>query len=235
MNLDKVYFLDIETIPATRLLSEAPQHMQKCFKKKFEKFVQFEEGPKGLPILVDDYEVVWKEKAALNPEFSRIACVSFGVVLKDGSIKVTCEIDQDELKILDRIVKVCDSNPRLLVAHNGKGFDYPYIVKRLIIHGINVPSILRIIGKRPWEMPRLIDTQEMWAMGVFNAHVSLDTLAMIFGIPSPKAKMSGAYVAEEWYSGEGTMEDRMKRIAEYCDTDVNVLASVYIQMMNYAG
>lgn len=245
MNLSKVYFTDIETIPVKPFLSETSQHMQQCFMKKFQK--DFSERNKEIVIEDGDnwpfkysnageiWQEIWIEKAALYPEFARILCVSFGAVLNDGSIKTNCTIDEDEKVVLDQIVKVCEANPVKLVAHNGKGFDYPFIVKRLIINGYNVPDILKIMGKKPWEMPKLIDTQEMWGMGVFNAHVSLDTLAMCFDIPSPKAKMSGSYVAEVWYGPEGTIEEKRQRIAEYCDTDVNVLASVYIQMMKFAG
>lgn len=244
MDLTKVYFLDIETIPVKQFLSETSEHMQQCFKKKFQK--DFDDRSRDLisdndPWPMDHkyaeelWQGIWKAKAALHPEFARIACVSFGAVLRDGSITVSCKIDADEKVILEHILKVCESNPNKLVAHNGKGFDYPFIVKRLIINGYSVPDILKMMGKKPWEMPKLIDTQEMWSMGVFNAHVSLDALAMCFGIPSPKLKMSGSYVADVWYSSEGTLEDRMRQIAEYCDGDVNVLASVYIQMMKFAG
>ena len=48
----------------------------------------------------------------------------------------------------------------VLCAHNGKEFDYPYIARRMIINGLNIPAILDNSGKKPWEV-KLLDTMDL--------------------------------------------------------------------------
>lgn len=240
MLTDKTYFVDIETVPAFEKLLQAPVHMRQVFEKKFKADYDKAESSPDWGILPDSdpeevwnniYQDIWSSKAALYPEYGKIVCVSFGVV-RQGNIHVSYKVEEDEILLLDHITKVLESNPDKLVAHNGKGFDYPFINKRMIIAGMPVPKILQMMGKKPWDVPKLVDTQELWSMGVFNSNIALDALAMNFGLPSPKAKMSGSHVAEVWYS-ERSLQEKIEIIGGYCNDDVNVLASVFIQMTKF--
>lgn len=47
-----------------------------------------------------------------------------------------------------------------LCAHNGKEFDFPYIARRMVIHGLELPGPLQVAGKKPWEVSHL-DTMEL--------------------------------------------------------------------------
>ena len=73
----------------------------------------------------------------------------------------------------------------LLCAHNGKEFDFPYIARRMIIQGIELPAKLNLFNKKPWEVPHL-DTMHLWRFGDYKHYTSLSLMAHVLGIPTPK-------------------------------------------------
>jgi predicted PolB exonuclease-like 3'-5' exonuclease len=113
-----------------------------------------------------------------------------------------------------------------LCAHNGKEFDFPYLCRRLIIHGMPLPKLLQIMGKKPWETPQLLDTMEMWKFGDIKAYTSLDLMAACLDVPTSKDDIDGSQVGKVYFeTGD------LKRIALYCQKDVSVMAQVYMRLM----
>lgn len=113
-----------------------------------------------------------------------------------------------------------------LCAHNGKEFDFPYIARRMLVHGIKIPFLLDNAGKKPWEINNL-DTMELWKFGDFKSFVSLNLLAHLFGIPTPKDDIDGSMVADVYYR-----EKDIQRISTYCNKDVITLVQVLLKLMN---
>jgi hypothetical protein len=112
-----------------------------------------------------------------------------------------------------------------LCAHFGKGFDFPVLCRKYLIHRLPLPGILNIQGLKPWEVP-LIDTQDMWKFGDMRHSCSLDLLAHLFGLPSPKEEMHGSEVAHYYYN----VEDGLAKIVKYCESDVRILINVHRRM-----
>ena len=112
----------------------------------------------------------------------------------------------------------------LLCGHNAKEFDFPYIARRMIIHGLKVPAKLNLMGKKPWEVPHL-DTMEMWKFGDYKHYTSLKLLTHILQIPSPKDDISGADVAQVYYR-----DNDIDRIARYCEKDVVAVAQILLRL-----
>jgi uncharacterized protein YprB with RNaseH-like and TPR domain len=108
-----------------------------------------------------------------------------------------------------------------LCSHNGKEFDFPYIARRMLVQGITIPAILDLSGKKPWEVNHL-DTMELWKFGDFKNYTSLDLLAAIFNIPTPKDDIDGSQVAEVYYK-----EKNLQRIVHYCTKDVLTVAQIF--------
>jgi len=107
------------------------------------------------------------------------------------------------------------ANPQnLLCAHNGKEFDFPYIARRMLILGIELPGIINMAGKKPWEI-RHLDTMELWKFGDYKHYTSLELLAAIFNISTPKDDIDGSMVGKVYW-----MDKELKRIVEYCQKDV---------------
>ena len=113
-----------------------------------------------------------------------------------------------------------------LCAHNGKEFDFPYIARRMLINGIEIPELLNIAGKKPWEVA-LLDTMELWKFGDYKNYTSLNLLTCIFGIPSPKDDIDGSQVADVYYR-----ENNLERIAIYCEKDVLAIAQLMLRFRN---
>lgn len=217
--LDKVLFLDIETVPQFYQFEELPEDAKKLYDSKT-KALQKDKT----------VEEVY-ERAGIYAEFGKIICISVGYI-HDGvlgrQIRMKSFYHDDEETLLKQFVSLLEDNPRftILCGHNAKEFDFPYICRRLLINGINLPSVLDIAGKKPWEIAHL-DTMELWKFGDFKAYTSLALLCYAFNIPTPKDDISGADVARVYYE-----ENDLERIKEYCEKDVIALIQLFVKMRN---
>jgi len=115
---------------------------------------------------------------------------------------------------------------RLLCAHNGKEFDFPFLGRRMIVNRVPLPSVLNIAGKKPWEIEHL-DTMELWKFGDYKSYTSLLLLATILGIPTPKDDIDGSIVYDVYWN-----EKNLPRIVTYCQKDVVTVAQIMIRYHN---
>lgn len=231
-----MYFIDIETVPAFKSLEGADKRTRELFIKKFqyeiaervEKLAPASTmGQRGQMMIREEVaQSVYLEKAGLLAEFNKIVCVSLGCWLAKGDnpnsslyVKNMVGEERDILTTLSDALKNADG----LCAHFGKGFDYPVLARKYIINNLPLPFVLNTKGLKPWEI-NLVDTQELWKFGDLRHSCSLDLLAHIFGLPSPKENMDGSMVAQYFYDG------RIEEIAKYCEADVRTLAMVYERM-----
>lgn len=214
--IEDILFLDIETIPAYRCYEEVPDVFKALWDKKAQHLIKNQ----------DDTPEKLYERAGIYSEFGRIICISVGVV-KDGKLHIKSYSDDDEFALLSEFAKMLNRNPNkgnhLLCAHNGKEFDYPYIARRMLINGITPPAILDLSGKKPWEVPHL-DTMELWKFGDYKNYTSLELLAAVFRIPSPKNDICGSDVSKVYWE-----EKDLKRIVEYCQKDVVTIVQIFLK------
>ena len=63
---------------------------------------------------------------------------------------------------------------------------------------------------------------DLWKFGDVKNYSSLNLLAHVLGIPSPKDDMDGSQVSRTFYE-----EKNLDKIAAYCKKDVITLARVY--------
>ena len=108
----------------------------------------------------------------------------------------------------------------------GKEFDFPYIARRALINGIEIPSILDMAGKKPWEVPHL-DTLQLWKFGDYKHYTSLNLLTSIFNIPTPKDDIDGSMVIDVYWKDKD-----LDRIANYCQKDVVALTQLFLRFRN---
>ncbi|HNV53048.1 MAG TPA: 3'-5' exonuclease, partial [Tenuifilaceae bacterium] len=102
---------------------------------------------------------------------------------------------------------------------------FPYIARRMLITGVEIPDILDVAGKKPWEV-KTLDTMELWKFGDYKHYTSLNLLTFVFNIPSPKDDIDGSQVAGCYYNGE------LERIVTYCEKDVLAVAQL---LLRYKG
>ncbi|AEA43214.1 3'-5' exonuclease [Fluviicola taffensis] len=219
--LDKILFLDIETVPEVYNYSDLELETTKLFDSKNARYLT-EEKTK---------EDVYNEKAGIYAEFGKIVCISVGFVHQSAtgkSIRMTSFAHDDEETLLRQFVRLLENNyntpKHVLCGHNSKEFDLPFICRRLLINGIALPNILNLAGKKPWEILHL-DTMELWKFGDYKAYTSLALLCHIFKIPTPKDDISGADVARVYYE-----EQNLDRIRIYCEKDVVALIQLFLRM-----
>jgi hypothetical protein len=93
----------------------------------------------------------------------------------------------------------------------------------MLINGLEVPAILDISGKKPWEVNHL-DTMELWKFGDYKNYTSLELLATVFGIPTPKDDINGSDVARVYWQ-----EHDLARIVKYCQKDVTTIVNLMLR------
>ena len=215
--IEKVLFLDIETVPQVSNFAELSETEQKLWDKKTAR--QREED-----ISAADF---YGDRAGIMAEFGKIICISVGMYEKNDTIKIKSFAGDDEKKLLEEFGEIFNSNRLrdvILCAHNGKEFDFPWIARRFLINGMQPPVPFQLYGKKPWEISHL-DTMELWKFGDYKSYVSLELLAHVFNIPTPKDDIDGSMVSSIYY-----IEKDLFRIVKYCEKDVLTLANVFRRM-----
>jgi DNA polymerase elongation subunit (family B) len=204
--------LDIETVPQYSNHDQLPEPMKKLWDLKTQ-YQRKEETPE------DFYE-----RAGIWAEFGKIICISVGIFTKGRStgLRVKSYASHDEAELLIQFADLLRSQPSNLVlcAHNGKEFDFPYICRRMLVNGLQMPPQLEISGKKPWEINHL-DTMELWKFGDYKSYTSLSLLAAIFNIPTPKDDIDGSMVGRVYW-----VDNELDRIATYCQKDVIATAQL---------
>ncbi len=219
--IENILFLDIETVPQYSSYEEVPEEIKPFWQLKAEK-IDKEKTPAEL-----------YERAGVYAEFGKIICISAGIVRKNEealTIRIKSFYGHDEKQLLTDFFALLNKNYNLdshyLCGHNSKEFDFPYIARRAIVQRLPIPAILNTAGCKPWEV-RHLDTMELWRFGDYKSFTSLDLLAAIFGIPSPKNDISGKDVYKVYY-----LENNLERIAEYCQKDVVTLIKIFLRYKN---
>ena len=226
--MSKILFVDVESVPTSKDFHHDETGM--LFEKRYAKDAM----DRNVKI-----DILWDEKASFHAEFGKACCVSIGAQTAT-KFQVKAIASRTEKEILLRLADAIEkSQCQLLCAHNGLEFDFPFLMRRYIINGVPIPPILNPDGKKPWETP-YIDTMKMWSGSAWNYKVSLDLLAHVLGIPSPKTDMDGSMVADLYYgmfkdvqSDElpfSAEEAAIQKIGKYCNGDVVTLYKVYCKM-----
>jgi DNA polymerase elongation subunit (family B) len=218
-------FIDIETVALTNDYSSLGDRMKVQWARKAS-FLKRDSK------LTD--EEIFYDRAAIYAEFGKIVCIAVGKFcdMESGDLGLRTKVysNHDEKSLLTEfktMLEKIDSSTLRLCAHNGKEFDFPYLCRRMLINGIPLPAALNLSGKKGWEVQHL-DTMEMWKFGDYKHYTSLDLLAAIFDVPSSKHDMDGSKVNSTYYK-----ENALEKIAQYCRTDVVVLAQLFLKIKGY--
>lgn len=219
IHLENILFLDAETVPAYPSFNDVPEPVKKLWEKKSEWLKKNEE---------DTPETLY-HRAGIYAEFGKLVCISVGF-FSGEEFRLKSFFGEDEGKVLtgfrELLLRHFPPASKFLCAHNGKEFDYPFIARRMLINGIRIPPILDTQGKKPWEVSHL-DTMDLWRFGDYKNYTSLELLANIFNIPTPKDDMDGSDVHRVYW-----VENDLDRIVTYCQKDVVTIARL---MQCYKG
>lgn len=228
LKLDKILFLDIETVPECKAFENLSSVKQKLWEQKSAYKRKFE-AKDDEEISAEDYY----NNAGIWAEFGKIICISVGYLnpsIKESEyeFRIKSFYGDEEKDILIEFAQILSNyfnQPNhLICGHNVKEFDIPYIARRLLINGVKLPKILNLFGKKPWEVPHL-DTLELWKFGDYKHFTSLKLLTEILGIASPKDDIDGSEVRGVYYNG-----NNLERIVKYCEKDVIAVAQVILRL-----
>jgi predicted PolB exonuclease-like 3'-5' exonuclease len=222
INLEKILFLDIETVAQHYEFDQLDEDFKKHWEQKANFISKEDETPE------DVYH-----KAGIYAEFGKIVCISVGFIRKENGIKklrLKSFFNDDEKILLTEFFELLNQHyarkDNLLCAHNGKEFDFPYIARRALVNELNIPEILDLAGKKPWEVNHL-DTLQLWKFGDYKHYTSLSLLTSIFNIPTPKDDIDGSMVNDVYWK-----EKNLDRIAIYCQKDVVALIQLFLKFRN---
>ena len=223
-SLKNILFIDIETASGERTYSDLSERMKKAWDHKAS-LLDRETSAGDL----------YFRKAGIYAEFGKIITIGTGFFFtdenKEWNFKVKCFSGHREKELLSDFIQLINhkyGNKKLVFcAHNGKEFDYPYLCRRMLINGLNIPRALNLTGKKSWQIEHL-DTLELWKFGDHKNYTTLDLLTTIFDIPGSKNDLNGSQVNEVYYFEEEGLE----RIARYCTEDVLATAQLYLKLHN---
>lgn len=217
IKINDILFLDIETVPQCPTFQDMSESFQKHWEKKSTYFRS------GTETAEDVFQ-----RAGIYSEFGKIICISVGFVF-NTSFRVKSFANDDEKVLLMSFIEMIKNwdktGNKLLCGHNLKEFDVPYIARRILVNGLQLPPAFDIAGKKPWEVKHL-DTLELWKFGDYKNFTSLALLADLFNIPTPKDDIDGSQVYDVYYK-----ENDLQRIATYCEKDVLCVANLLLRFM----
>ena len=224
LKLDNILFLDIETAAQHPHFSDLSDDFKTHWERKASFIGKEDDTPESV-----------YERAGIYAEFGKIVCISVGfITMVSGSktLRIKSFSNDDESVLIQEFFELLNKHynhrDALLCAHNGKEFDFPYIGRRALINGIDIPQILDLAGKKPWEVQHL-DTLQLWKFGDYKHYTSLALLTTIFNIPTPKDDIDGSMVNDIYWK-----EKDLKRIAVYCEKDVIALTQLFLRFRNEA-
>ncbi len=228
ISLTNILFLDVETVSGKHKLTELNEEMQYLWKIKASQISK----TALTELTTEDSAELYQDKAAIYAEFGKIVCISVGLIVKDGGkfkIRLKSFKSYDEKELLEQFAELMNQyfsnlNKDYICGHNLREFDIPYICRRMVLHNIQLPTLLQLHGKKPWETKYLLDTMDLWKFGDYKHYSSLKLLTGIFGIPSPKDDIDGSQVGKVFYE-----EQDLDRIAIYCEKDVVAVIQILMK------
>lgn len=230
-NLKNTLFIDIETVSVTSTFEELNEDMQALWAKKANKF-KIDRSETMTPEMADNF---YTEKAGIFAEFAKVACITVGYLSNKKEEPMELRLKSfygEERQLLETFNDMLDKHydrpdEHFICGHNIKEFDIPFLCRRCVVNGLELPKLMNIAGKKPWQIGHLLDTMELWRFGDYKNYTSLALLAGTLGIASPKDDIDGSMVGHVFWH-----EDDIERIVTYCEKDVVTVAQV---VMKFSG
>ncbi len=203
--------VDIETVRVVEKYEDLSPEWQKAW--------EYKNKQAGEVPYFEELADSWEKTASLYAEFSKVCAISATFLSKSGE-KLMCKEfwGEDEGKILSDFSSFLGqlssaSKDFRLVGHAAKYFDYPFLSKRYVINGLDIPFMLDTAHLKPWESRNLCTNADIWKMGGTGAGSSLQAMCLAMGVPVSKVDLVGDEVGEAYFKGE------FERIGTYCSYD----------------
>lgn len=217
-------YFDIETIPdqSPKALAKARENVKHPANLKKQESIDI--------WYAENAERAAKEalaKTSLDGGAGHVCTI--GWAINDGPVRIEHAEDVGEERdiiaaFFKGLVRVDRGRPlrsgATLVGHNVLGFDIPFLLKRAVVLGVELPPASTMPrDPKPWH-PGVFDTMTAWAGQSRGDMISMNRLCGILGIVG-KADFDGSMVADAWAAGQHEI------IATYCDDDVRRTRAIH--------
>lgn len=226
MKLSDLLIIDIETVPAEKTYDHLNQQWKALFTDKATKTVPFLENPAE----------IYQKRGGIWAEFGKIVCIGIGIFRWVDPVGWELDLfsfaGHEEVEILRNFAVFCEKQANNqpgfgFAGHNIREFDLPFIGRRMLINGVPLPISLQLQNKKPWELSHHFDTMAYWKFGDYKSYISLELLANVLGIDTPKQGISGADVQHLYYE-----QNNLPAIVAYCKKDVIATARIIQRYLN---
>jgi hypothetical protein len=165
----------------------------------------------------------WYASGSLDPLRGRVLCLGYQVGRIDDWQPIGI-FSGDEFSILTSFLRLLALHlPSQIVAHNGHGFDYPFVRVRAARHKL-WPLSRALYQEKPWKgAGPLYDTIKEWPMSSSRdrrGSTKLGALATFLGYEGDNP-IDGSQVLEAYAGG------RLDEIVEHCRVDIDMLRLIY--------
>lgn len=208
IRLENIVAIDIETVRIEDQFSDLNEGTQMAW--------EYKNKQDGVVPTFDELSEKWVQYASLYAEFSQVCAVSLAF-MHNGKLYCKEFYGDNEHELLKSLYVTLENihtrgKEYRLVGHASKYFDYPFLCKRFVINGLDIPNILDATALKPWEQANLC-TLELWKMGGTGLGSSLQALCNVLQIPVSKVDLVGDEVGKAFYDKE------YERIGRYCSLD----------------
>jgi predicted PolB exonuclease-like 3'-5' exonuclease len=209
MNYKNLFYFDIETVSNYNGLNEFKVKDNRGYKLFLQKIKRKN--------WTEEPNVLYDKKASLMPEYGKIVCVSMAIY-KDDELRMRSIYDDDEETLMKKVHKTFSSISKNTVlgtcGYYIKGFDIPWLNRKMMKYGLKIPNIIKTFNVKPWEM-NVFDLADIWRSNGTLEYVSFDEMLNSLDVDSPKSDISGADVTKVYWE-----DNNLIRIKEYCENDV---------------
>lgn len=214
--------LDIETVPMVQEFSQLTNNWQTLWQEKNSRYLEDESI---------SLEQSWKKRGGILSEFGKIVCISTAYFYEDDKhelhLKIKSIYSQNEKELLQQFIELCNKMYKInknfwFAGHNIREFDIPFICRRILINGLQLPEYLWLHDRKPWET-KMLDTLSWWRFGDNKNYTSLHLIANCLNIATSKDDIDGSQVQHVYYA-----ENNLERIVTYCQKDVAVVAKIIL-------
>lgn len=214
--MDTFVYFDIETIP-----DQSPSALAKC-REKVSPPGNIKKQESIDKWMADNADAAAKEMLAKTSfDGGRGHVCTIGWAKNDGAVRVEhAESRTEEAQIIQAFFADLDKyKSETLVGHNIVGFDIPFLLKRAIVLGVELPDDRKLPrDPKPWSNT-VFDTMTAWEKDR-KKWPSMNALCGILGIVG-KDGFDGSMVADAWAEGQH------ETIARYCDDDVRRTRAIH--------
>lgn len=215
MTKDNLFYFDIETVGEYKDLNTFRENDKRgydLYLKRYKKSNWMRDGEVTL-------EEAYLNNAPIVSTYGKIVCVSFGYfhTKNENGYSVSSIYNDDEYILMkhvqDLFMKVSQKG-LFLSGYNINIFDIPWLVHKLNKYKLNIPPILRIYGKKPWEI-KSFDLFNEWKSTFNRNYTSFDEVCYELDVPSPKDTIDGSQVHGTYWE-----KNDLNGIVTYCEKDV---------------